>query len=601
MGSHGKPRRRVHWLVVVGLMMLAVPATGAWLVTRWMDPLRPARQAYARGDWSTALRESRTRLKTQPQDEQALRIMARASARLSRDESAQAIYARLGAEGAEAEDFHLLGRTLLRQGRDDQAMLMLERARKADSEHAETLDALAGLYAEHDFPLAAADAAERLKRNPKWEARALARLGRLQSSLVDPAGAAESFSRLLRLDPDGRRSGLVPEETRKLEARALLRLGKTAEARAVLEPLSSDVEAAWLRSRSWIQDGNAAQARTSLKAAGDFGHDDPAAHEPAPYVGAAACASCHPAIFKRQRSSRHAHSIARSVAPVPPSDRSIADPADAKVTHTFRRTAEAVEIETRIGEDVRRSLLEYAFGSGHRAVTLVVRDQAGEAAEFRLSHYGGAGWDLTIGHEAHPTVAAEFVGKHLIPDRVRGCRNCHATNYRAAAGPSDYAGPEAADGGIGCERCHGPGGNHVAAVAMKLSDVAIGRPKRATPERVTALCADCHTSHMKPVVPSDPQAIRFQATTLTWSRCYTASRGGFGCVTCHDPHSDALTSPAYYESICLKCHDPGRKPDAGAVCRVNPRDGCLKCHMPTIPDVVPHTSFTDHHIRIRER
>src|SRR5262249_13251981 len=93
---------------------------------------------------------------------------------------------------------------------------------------------------------------------------------------------------------------------------------------------------------------------------------------------------------------------------------------------------------------------------------------------------------------------------------------------------------------------------------------------------------------------SDPGAIRFQATTLTWSRCYTQSRDTLDCLTCHDPHRNAQTSPAFYESKCLDCHGP----QAPTRCPVNPRRDCIGCHMPTIRGAVPHAMFTDHDIRI---
>ena len=41
-------------------------------------------------------------------------------------------------------------------------------------------------------------------------------------------------------------------------------------------------------------------------------------------------------------------------------------------------------------------------------------------------------------------------------------------------------GPEAADHSIGCEKCHGPGGNHLLAIAAKFPDLAIARPSLAS-------------------------------------------------------------------------------------------------------------------------
>jgi hypothetical protein len=150
----------------------------------------------------------------------------------------------------------------------------------------------------------------------------------------------------------------------------------------------------------------------------------------------------------------------------------------------------------------------------------------------------------------------------------------------------------------------------------KFPDLAVGRPRLAPAERVTALCAGCHSPKGAAVDHDDPKAIRFQGTTLTWSRCYTESRGSLTCTTCHDPHRDAETSHAYYEAKCLSCHSPtapspaptevddGTRPIAPpesmprVPCPVSPSGGCVDCHMPTRGGIIPHTSFTDHEIRV---
>jgi formate-dependent nitrite reductase cytochrome c552 subunit len=34
---------------------------------------------------------------------------------------------------------------------------------------------------------------------------------------------------------------------------------------------------------------------------------------------------------------------------------------------------------------------------------------------------------------------------------------------------------------------------------------------------------------------------------------------------------------------------------------VNPNRGCIDCHMPAVKDVVPHSTFTDHFIRVHRK
>ena len=230
-----------------------------------------------------------------------------------------------------------------------------------------------------------------------------------------------------------------------------------------------------------------------------------------------------------------------------------------------------------------------------------------------MSHFDsprGSGWDRATGLPLHPEPDDEFLGKQMVGrDGVRRCLFCHTTNFRAVL---DESGPEAADHSIGCETCHGPGGNHVAAVDAGLADMAIATPAKTPAAKVNKLCGQCHSMHNTSVIDAprtDPVWYRFQSLTMTWSRCFTESDGKLSCVTCHDPHRDAETVPSRNEAKCLSCHspDPGRGQDskkaataAKTRCPVNPTQGCITCHMPKAWMESTHSFKTDHYIRVRE-
>ncbi len=252
--------------------------------------------------------------------------------------------------------------------------------------------------------------------------------------------------------------------------------------------------------------------------------------------------------------------------------------------------------------------MDYAFGSPDRYVSLVGRDDEGRPYVLRLSHYRtgqDAGWVRTTGHTADAEGGQDILGKPLdILDGIQKCLFCHSTNPRAVL---DKAGPESHDRAIGCERCHGPGSLHEKAVAANFADLAIIRPSEATAEGRTRLCGQCHSYHQElPLPRTDPFWIRFQGTTLPWSRCYTESAGAFDCMTCHDPHHDADRSEARYNRRCLDCHAGGPKgassgtdrPGRGSACPVNPTNGCVGCHMPPFRSTALHATFTDHFIRV---
>jgi tetratricopeptide (TPR) repeat protein len=84
------------------------------------------------------------------------------------------------------------------------------------------------------------------------------------------------------------------------------------------------------------------------------------------------------------------------------------------------------------------------------------------------------------------------------------------------------------------------------------------------------------------------------------SRCFQASAGRMGCISCHDPHV-AVGLPqrvAHYRDRCLACHQevacglpPARRR------QTRPDDSCIDCHMPRYPAAdVAHAASTDHRI-----
>jgi hypothetical protein len=242
-------------------------------------------------------------------------------------------------------------------------------------------------------------------------------------------------------------------------------------------------------------------------------------------------------------------------------------------------------------------------------MTPVGRDEQGRFRELRLSTYKGQTiWDVTSGQTTPPKAGADHLGRILSSDDLRDCFFCHTTVARSAR---DQTGPESADPGIGCERCHGPGGHHLRAISLGFPDVAIANPGAGRGGPLVALCGGCHGPMGRDVPPTDPLAPRFPAPSLTRSRCYTESAAAIDCLTCHEPHRDVETSEGYYERKCLECHSNpiGAVTSIGAPnamstarpshCPVNPARGCLECHMPKVDTPVPHTPFTDHHIRIR--
>jgi tetratricopeptide (TPR) repeat protein len=602
------------WFGACALAALAGASAWLWSIVAAMQEV-PGRSAYERGRYDEALNGAAAVLRERPDDPRALRLAARSAARIGDVRRSQTLYARVDEQAMEAEDFYLLGSGLIRLGRLAQATVVLERARGLDPKHPETLHELTRLYARGNRMHDAIDAADRLAESPGWQSRGAMIAGVLRWEAADAPGAAASLDRALRADPKLTGGIARPAATRKLLARAWLQGGQADRAldplRTVLDS-GADPEASWLASRAYLQRGDAPHAAEALASAGDFGQDDPTRPEPAPYVGAAACARCHAEKYRDEQGSRHArtYSSVDGLTGLAMPEAPIRDAALGDTTHELRREGKTIRLVTHSGDRDLIALVEFALGSGDRGLTMVARDESGTARVCRVSAYlDRTLWDMTShATPPHPEDPRGVLGRPLSADAVEACVGCHVTSLRAAR---DRRVPEAADRGIGCERCHGPGGHHLAAMDLKFSDPAIARLPRASADQITRLCGTCHKTDDPAIPESDPRSVRFQATTLPKSRCYTESFGALSCTTCHDPHRDAEKAAAPYESQCLLCHGTGTPGAASkpreaptaremlhVTCPVNPTRDCLKCHMPKVDGAAPHSSFTDHQIRV---
>jgi hypothetical protein len=155
--------------------------------------------------------------------------------------------------------------------------------------------------------------------------------------------------------------------------------------------------------------------------------------------------------------------------------------------------------------------------------------------------------------------------------------------------------------GISCERCHGPGADHVALERTKASSggEAILNPAKFSRDRQVDLCALCHngirTEEFAPAfsfVPGKPLDNYLQPNTgeiaahpdvhgnqvgLLQKSCYLSSPK-MSCSTCHDVHQPERPVAAY-SNRCLSCHQVescGMSKTMGRKIA----DNCIDCHMP---------------------
>ena len=603
-----RPARRS---AAVSCVLVAL-AVGGCSGDSWSGtPLRRAADAYAKGDWPAAEAQARAQLGRDPKDPVASRLLARALLRIGRRDDGLALETAAGAETWEAEDLFLVGRRLSESGRPALAWAAFDAAVKLDPKAREAAAALVELQGKAGSQGDVARQADKFTAVPSGAALA---------ELVGGVLSLEKTKDVLSFDPwvdrvsETERAVLLKLEGRpaalKLLARFLLEDGRPAEARALLGRVkghADDPEANWLLSCAELDEGRSDLASATLERSQGFGDDDPLAREPAPYTGAKACAKCHASKYQSQQQSRHAITIwsGESLAKVPLPKGPLIDPVRADVVHSFDREGSRIAASAKVGDETVRGAIAYALGSGHHGQTMLAKDETSDGyRSLRISYYtGGDQWGVTSGFPPRPEEPARYLGELMSEPAFRACLNCHTTRFQSER---DGPRPEAADRGIGCERCHGPGRRHVEAVEAGFPRLAIARPREAAPAQRMRLCAPCHAADGQ-VTPSDPRFIRFQSTTLPYSRCYTETGGKLDCVTCHDPHKNVETSPAHYDARCLACHGEGPRDEtirveavAAVKCPVDAKKGCTGCHMPKSENVIPFTSFSDHHIRVHK-
>lgn len=253
------------------------------------------------------------------------------------------------------------------------------------------------------------------------------------------------------------------------------------------------------------------------------------------------------------------------------------------------------------GRQTTTQALVWAVGLGRGGQSyLYVRNSV--YYEARVSYFRSIdNLDLTLGHpQAEPAGLDEAAGRPLTDADVMKCFNCHSTGQQSVSHLAERT------PGIACEKCHGPGGKHVAAVQSgKMNGLGIFNPGRMKVEdQVYTFCGSCHRNAFDVAdnKASGIATIRFEPYRLILSRCFDSRDARIACTACHDAHDRMHEDPAFYDAKCLDCHAGPRRPASagkitGAPCPAATRN-CVTCHMPKLELPGDHFKFADHDIRV---
>ncbi|HEX3127254.1 MAG TPA: tetratricopeptide repeat protein, partial [Thermoanaerobaculia bacterium] len=279
--------------------------------------------------------------------------------------------------------------------------------------------------------------------------------------------------------------------------------------------------------------------------------------------------------------------------------------------------------------EVFETQVDWILGSGGHSRTYLYRTPGGEMFQLPLAWYTQTGkWGMAPGYDR-----PDHDG--ILRMVRRECLFCHNAYPEVPAGSDAHNAPhlfpESLPEGIGCQRCHGPGAEHIWLASGGIAPRAEIRAAIFNPGRLPANRQDevCQTCHFQPSVtlpglrrfgrndysyrageplndyliqmdveeegqrPDQRFEINHHAYRLRQSRCYLESGGGVGCLNCHDPHRvvPAEAMKARVREVCLGCHTKIQRDHAS-------NQDCSSCHMPKrrTQDVV-QVVMTDHRIQ----
>ncbi|MEO7142028.1 MAG: tetratricopeptide repeat protein [Bryobacteraceae bacterium] len=341
-------------------------------------------------------------------------------------------------------------------------------------------------------------------------------------------------------------------------------------------------------------------------------------------AGSKACAVCHADIYRRYSATGMSRSSGLAGAGEfreSFQNAVFSDPASgAHYGVTATRDGYRLEFSRDSSGAAVRRMLKWFIGSG-RVGRSYLFSIDGFLFQSPVSYYSApAKWDISPGYRRYSTI-------NLTRPVEPQCLECHAEGLQPVAGTQNgFRDPPFLESGVGCERCHGSGKEHIVRMRSgRRGASAIVNPAKLSPARRDSVCEQCHLAGAARIARARPKHDRYEPGALlsdysaffVWpgaelpamrvtshverlqqSRCKKASGGKMWCGSCHDPHEEPAPAAraAYYRARCEKCHtSSGCRQTREARRAAN--DDCIACHMPKSPvRDAEHAVYTDHSI-----
>lgn len=256
---------------------------------------------------------------------------------------------------------------------------------------------------------------------------------------------------------------------------------------------------------------------------------------------------------------------------------------------------------------------DLVIGSGRKGQTYLYWGENDQLFQLPVSYWSGVGWVNSPGYGDR---TLDF-SRPVLPR----CLECHGSSFQPVsdAGVANRFRRTGYVLGVSCERCHGPGAEHIAlnsaqdAKPAQQTKQMIVNPAKLPRERQIDLCGLCHggvgvsktppfsftagnvlADHLqlekpKPDEPLDPHGNQLEL--LERSKCFKSSN--MTCSTCHDVHQ-SQRDVTDFSAKCLQCH----KVQSCGLFRTRGKSiegKCVDCHLPNQPSNVIFSS----HDRVR--
>jgi len=328
------------------------------------------------------------------------------------------------------------------------------------------------------------------------------------------------------------------------------------------------------------------------------------------YTGATACIKCHKDLSQSYAHSPHGLTSkpvvdAQLLKVFVTDSNSFLFDAHQKVV-IEKRDSGIFQVAYQDGKAVRAQKFDIQFGSGEKAYTYAYW-QGKKLYELPLSYFGAIqNWAISPG----------FPRDRFYYDRgiTSRCLECHGSYVeKKLTQKSAFVMDEEMEKGsliygIDCERCHGPGKQHVVFHTDNPEEKSakfIAIYKKLSRKQKMDACSVCHSGNtlvtQKSVFgfkPGDnlddyyqqdfvgfgggnPDVHGNQASMLMGSNCYRKSET-MTCQSCHNTHESIKGNLTIYSQRCISCHQTTKHSQA-TLAKGSLTTNCIDCHMPKEP------------------